>query len=171
MAGVGDACWTEYVKPTNEHREEATKHRKLAADHRAASQSLRDVETRACAGLSDADRDESPFHHRADIVSVETLSEGSIGTRGTARVVGATVTFRAVRGLTAEWLQRVVDCHLARNAALGHDVPEMPYCPLVPKGVSATVTAASKGFAVAIRADDQASAEDVLRRARALDSK
>ena len=87
----------------------------MAADHRAASQALRDAEGRACAGLSDADRDESPFHHRDDIASVETLSEGS-GSRGPAHVVGAIV-----------------------STALGHEMPEMPYCPLVPKG-SAKVT-------------------------------
>jgi hypothetical protein len=78
------------------------------------------------------------------------------------------VTIRAVPGLTAEWLQRVVDCHVARNAALGHVVPEMPYCPLVPKGVHATVSSVHGGFAVAIRADDGEGAQEVLRRAEAL---
>jgi hypothetical protein len=67
-----------------------------------------------------------------------------------------------------QWLQRLVDCHLARNAALGHDVPEMPYCPLVPKGVTASVAPTTTGFAISVRADDTDTANEVLRRARML---
>jgi hypothetical protein len=70
--------------------------------------------------------------------------------------------------MTAQWLQRLVDCHLARNAALGPDVPEMPYCPLVPKGVTATVTPTAAGFSVAVHADESDTASEVLRRARTL---
>lgn len=33
-----------------------------------------------------------------------------------------------------DWLERAISCHLARNAALGHEVPAMPDCPLVPRG-------------------------------------
>ena len=141
----------------------------MAADHRAASQALRDAEARACVGLSDDDRDTSPFAHREDISSVEPLTDNVSSGKGQyARMAGAVITFRAVPGMTAQWLQRVVDCHVARNAALGHDVPEMPYCPLVPKNVAAQVTATSAGFAVAVRSDDVDTAKEVLRRARTL---
>jgi hypothetical protein len=150
-------------------RAEAARHRELAAAHRTAAEALRDAEARACVGLTDADRDESPFSHHADIAEVSELTEVVPAGRGTAtRVVGATVVIRAVPGLTAEWLTRVVDCHLARNAALGHDVPEMPDCPLVPAGVTAHVRSAGGGFAVDVRADGQDQALEVLRRARAL---
>jgi hypothetical protein len=70
--------------------------------------------------------------------------------------------------LTAEWLQRVVDCHIARNNALGNNMPEMAYCPLVPKGVTAKVASLGNGFAVTIESKDPASAQEVLRRAQAL---
>jgi hypothetical protein len=173
-----DRCWTSTANPTAEHRRDAELHRKRAADHRAASLALRDAEGRACTGISESDRDESPFHHTEDITSIEPLSvydgasNGSAGPaqfpRSARHVEGAVVEFRAVPGMTVEWLQRVVDCHLARNAALGHDVPEMSYCPLVPKGVEATVTAARGGFAVSIRSTVPAVAEDILRRSRAL---
>jgi hypothetical protein len=82
--------------------------------------------------------------------------------------MGAIITFRAVKGMTAQWLQRVVDCHLARNAALGHELPEMAYCPLVPKDVSAHVSATDTGFAVAVRSDDATTAAEILGRARSL---
>lgn len=162
-------CWTAIQNPTATHREEAEKHRKMAADHRAASQALRDAEARACVGLADSDRDMSPFEHREDIMAVDPLNGGATtGKSAPPRTVGATVTIRAVPGLTAEWLQRVIDCHVARNAALGHAVPEMPTCPLVPKGASAKVSSAGTGFAVAIQSDDPEAAREILRRATLL---
>ena len=115
-------CWTSVDNPTAVHVDEAEKHRRHAADHRAASVALREAEGRACGGVSDADRDMSPFEHREDIVAVASLVVPEANARASTpaeRLLGAAVTFRAVPGLTAEWLQRLVDCHLARNAALG----------------------------------------------------
>jgi hypothetical protein len=112
----------------------------------------------------------SPFAHRADIRSVRELKETIRNEFGNEeqRTIGASVGFRAVPGMTAQWLQRLVDCHLARNAALGHDVPEMKYCPLVPKGVTATVRATDDGFVVEIRGDTAATVQEVQRRAQLL---
>jgi hypothetical protein len=70
--------------------------------------------------------------------------------------------------MTAERLQRVVDCHMARNAALGHEVPEMSYCPLVPPGVRATVRSVAEGFAVELRTSDPDSSAIVYERSVAL---
>ena len=166
-----DACWTSVTNPTTDHLREAERHRRMAVDHRAASQALRDAEARACAGLRDDDRDTSPFAHREDIAGVAPLTEPTTSGRVTSqRSVGAVVTFRALPGMTAEWLQRVIDCHVARGASLGHEVPEMPYCPLSLREVQARVTSTGNGFAVAIRADDPATVEEILRRARALTS-
>jgi hypothetical protein len=167
--GHGQPCWSSTVNPTAEQVVEAERHRKLAAEHRAASQVLRDAEARACVGLADADRDMSPFMHREDIASVRELVVNSgAGKSRFSRQMGAVVVVRAVPGLTEQWLQRVVDCHLARNAALGHNLPEMPDCPLVPNGAAATVTPTDAGFAVAIRSDDATVAHEILRRAQSL---
>jgi hypothetical protein len=138
--------------PTAEHLNEAKKYQKMAADHRAGSQALRDAEARACAGLADADRDTTPFAHREDIASVEPL----------------TVNVASGKGQSA---QRDVECHLARTAVLGHDMPEMAYCPLVPKNVTARVIATDTGFAVAVRSADAETATEILRRARALQAR
>ncbi len=166
---VEPVCWTSSRNPTSEHLEEANRLRKVAADHRAASQALRDAEASACVGLTDEDRDTSPFVHREDIAGVEPLYASYVsGKSPYSKLQGATVTFRAMPGMTAQYLQRVIDCHLARNAALGHEVPEMPSCPLVPKGVTAKVEPTSTGFAVEVRADDVETANEVLRRARTL---
>ena len=162
-------CWTSTTNPTAEHLAAAAQHEKMAADHRAASQALVAAEERACAGIDEADRAMSPFDHTEDIASVTPLTEHHSAGKATTQVtVGAAVTFRAVPGLTAEWLQRAVDCHIARNASLGNVVPEMPNCPLVPKGATAQVTSTGDGFSVAIRSDDPASAKDILARAQRL---
>jgi hypothetical protein len=166
-AKPGEVCWTSVTNPTAEHRQEAERHRKHAQDHRAASQALQDAEDKACMGISEDDRDVSPFSHREDIESVGPLVERE-GKQNVERTVGTIVTFRAVPGMTREWLQRAVDCHVARNAALGNADEDMAYCPLVPKGVTAQVSSTGSGFAVAIRAPDSDTAKQVVARAEKL---
>jgi hypothetical protein len=155
-------CWSQTV-------EHAAEHRRFAAEHRAAARALVDAEERACVGIDEANRDTSPFAHRADIVSaaplMDTISQGDAAP--IERVIGATVVFRAVPGLTAEWLQREIDCHLARSSAVGHDMPEMPDCPLVP-ALTAHVRSTGDGFAVDIRGADDAGAHEILQRAERL---
>lgn len=164
-------CWTSVRNPTAVHRSAAEAHRRRAAEHRAASAALREAEARACNGVAPDDRDMSPFEHAEDVVSVRPLLSASVtpgrGYRG-GHTVGAVVTFRAVEGMTVESLQRVIDCHLARNASLGHVVPEQSNCPLVPRGVRAHVFSAGEAFAVAIRSRDRRTAREVLLRARRL---
>lgn len=167
-----DVCWGSVTNATETHQVAADERRRLAAEHRAASQALRDAEARACAGLGEEERDTSPFEHVEDIASVGALRFPNNGKVDRSRLRppsgGAVVSFVAVPGMTAEWLQRVVDCHLARNAALGHVDPTMPDCPLVLKGVTATVKSTGNGFAVAMRSQDPAVASEILRRARLL---
>jgi hypothetical protein len=168
-ADTGEVCWTSVANPTETHLRQAEQHRRQAAEHRAASAALRDAEARACIGIAPADRDISPFEHTDDIASVEPLIERTVGGKSPwQRTAGAVVMLRAVPGMTAEWLQRVVDCHLARNAALGYSVPEMPNCPLVPRGVTARVRSVGNGFAVEVRSDDSAAAREIFSRAQRL---
>ena len=163
------ACWTSITNPTDQHKEDAEKHKKMAADHRAAAQALRDAETQACAGLPDEDRDMSPFDHREDIAEVkEHVDDVRVGRSTQKKTTGADIVFRAVPGLTAEWLQRVVDCHIARASAVGNAMPEMSYCPLMLKKVKATVTSTGSGFAVAVTSDDTETVKEIIKRANAL---
>jgi hypothetical protein len=164
-------CWTSDTNPTEEHGKDAEHHRELAAQHRAASETLRTAESRACSGIPEEDRDESPFAHREDIRSVAPLNEQVMSGRTVStRLAGAQVVFSAVPGMTAEWLQRIVDCHLARNAAIGHDMSgtEMTYCPLTLRGAQAKVRSVGDGFAVEIRADDAETSKGILQRAESL---
>jgi hypothetical protein len=166
----GTVCWTSVTSPSPHALKQVEMHEKMAADHRAASQALRDAEARACAGVSPHDRDQSPFAHREDIESVAPLYMSMSPKSGGSREVGVTVHFRAKPGMTAEWLQQLVDCHLARNASMGYAMPEMSACPLNVKNVNATVTSTGHGFAVEIRSDDVATADEVRKRAEALSS-
>jgi hypothetical protein len=132
---------------------------------------LRSAEASACSGIDQADRDTSPFEHREDIRSASDLTEEvRMGKTLSSRSAGATVVFQAVPGMTAEWLQRVVDCHLARNAAIGHEAAsaEMSDCPLTLRGVRASVKSTGDGFAITMRSDDVDTSKEILRRAKAL---
>ncbi len=162
-------CWTSSVNPTEEYKQDAQRHRELAAKHRAASAALVAAEQQACEGLSEDDRDISPFYHREDISSVSVLEESVPAGKATVnKTTGAKIEFKATEGMTAEWLQRVVDCHIARASALGHSIPEMDYCPLVPKDVKATVSSTGRGFVVKVTSSDPATVKEIIRRAEAL---
>lgn len=158
-------CWSSTVNPTRIHLDEVRMLRRAAADHRAAAKALQEAEASACTTIPPEERDISPFFNREDIERVD-LEYAT--TSADKTLVGATIVFRATPGLTAEWLTRSVECHLARSAAAGHEMPEMAYCPLVPRGVSAAVKSTGTGFAVTITSSDSQSAAEVVRRAQAL---
>jgi hypothetical protein len=161
-------CWTSEINPTEQHKTDAAEHHELAEKHRAAAQALRDSEAASCTGLDDADRETSPFYHREDIASVSKVERPVMkGRVQVSQLAGGKAVFRAVQGMTAEWLQRLVNCHTARAAALGHQMPEMSYCPLVLKGVTATVSSTGDGFAIDVTSEDAATAEEILKRMQA----
>ena len=100
----------------------------------------------------------------------EVTEEVKMGKTTSSRSAGATVVFQAVPGMTVEWLQRLVDCHLARNAAIGHEAAsaEMSSCPLTLRGVQASVKSVGDGFAISMRSEDLNTSKELLRRAKAL---
>lgn len=152
-------CWTTDWNPTEEHLIQAARHRRIAADHRAASKELREAEASACRGVAPDDRDISPFVHSADIVAVEPVVDDG-------EVEGVTVEFRKVPGLTVDSLEAVVKCHLARNAARGTIVAERSD-PLMLTGLKVEVSEERRdAVAVRIEASDRSTAEEALTRAR-----
>jgi hypothetical protein len=164
-AGDGGICWSSEVNPTATHLEKARRYQALAEKQRAQSEKLRNVEGQACVGVSEMDRDASPFSHPEDVAAVAPLKS----TGSPARLEGALIAFQSVEGMTAPRLERLVTCHLARNACLDDGAKDVAYCPLALKNVKASVTQTADGlFAVAVRSDDPAVAEEVLRRAQAL---
>lgn len=164
-----DFCWSSVVMPNEQHRDEAEEHTRHAADHRAASAALREAEATSCADIAPGDRDQSPFTHREDIIEVSALPARPPYDRHRPQdIIGVAISFRAVPGMTVQGLQHVVDCHIARNSALGHPLEEMPTCPLVPKGVSARVHAAANAFVVEVVGDDPQATKEIQQRAERL---
>ena len=72
-----------------------------------------DREAAACARIPPGEREHSPFAHRAEIADV-------VPHRVDGVVRGVVVEFRAVPGLSAEWMRRDIACHQAHVAVVGH---------------------------------------------------
>lgn len=141
--------------PTEAHLAEARRLRRIAALHREASAKLRAAEQRACAGIPERHRDISPFFHAADITGVELDDDGPF-----------VVHFAAIPSTSPAQFRALVECHLARNAALGWDDEGMEYCPLAVPHVSAVVTESSAGIDVALDVEDEAARRELEARVR-----
>jgi hypothetical protein len=157
-------CWSAEGKA----RSDALEHEALATEHQHAAE-LKAAEERACASVAPADRLRSPFSHSVDILSVQALVAKSAD--GKTREAGAVIVFRKVPGLTAEVLGQIIDCHLARNAALGTDRTDLEYCPLTVnplgfKTLRTKVIERPEGLAVILQTNDESVAHEVLRRAQ-----
>lgn len=148
------------TNPTDQHLTEANRLRREAARHRDASHDLRVAEERACGDIPEVHRDFSPFYHRSYVTGVEISERGPI-----------VVHFDKIPKTSAAGLQRLVDCHLARNAAMGFDMDEMAemdYCPLVVAGVTAKVVETETGFDISLDVDDDEARRRVISRVEVL---
>lgn len=160
-------CWGAESEQT---KREVVELRHKAAEHRNAAAVLK-AEHEACNGVSEADRVQSPFSHREDIVSVQPLIEYLPD--GGTRQAGAVIEFRKVPRLTTEVFQKILDCHLARDAAFGFDAHELEYCPLNVnplefQKLTATVAERPNRFVVRLDAENEEVAKKVLARAQRL---
>ena len=79
---------------------------------------------------------------------------------------GARILLRAQPGMTAEWLQRIADCHMAKVAV--ENPAMLTSSPLDVKGALVSVQSTGNGFSVDITSPDVRVARDILTRARAL---
>lgn len=81
-----------------------------------------------------------------------------------SRTLGAEISVQAEPGLTAEWLWRTIDQHVAEmrgSAPMGD-------CPLDIDRVQVEVVSAGPGFTVRLSSPNAKSAEEILRRAQLL---
>ncbi len=116
------------------------------------------VATRECPDVEPEDRDQSPFDHIEDILWVSALKSARPGFPAHVphtQVVGAAIAFKSVEGLSAQRLQRIVDCHLERSD-------------LLPRGVQARVVTDGGQLVVELLADLPSTARALLARARLL---
>ena len=157
-------CSPEEVNPTAVHRQEAADLEAAAAQHRKAAEELRAAEARACADVTpNTGGDLSPFFQARPVDRVEPLYSYA-GVRSRV-LIGAKVVLAAAPGVSASSVQKSLDCHLARNAAMGFDAPEMSFCPLAAKGVEARAREKNGLIVVEVKAAKAETAEQVLRRA------
>jgi hypothetical protein len=166
VAGTCSPHWSMTKNPTEYELSQAAAHLAQAKKHREAARALRDAEGKACSQIAFRDRDLSPLLRQRDIVSVEEI--GHSGGRGPLGApAGAAIVFAAVSGLTADILQHIADCHLARNAALGFE--QVDYNdPLNVHGASAKVRTIDGRIVIEVTSTDAGAALEILRRARAL---
>jgi hypothetical protein len=122
------------------------------------------VEQAACAEVPEADRDQGPFAHRDRIVAVEELQEKA-NTKVAPHPVGAAVYVRATPGMTQQWLDRIIECHVAHRAAAGL-APDAD-SPFVPDA-QISVSSRAGSFRVAITSNDVDTARTVIAKAERL---
>lgn len=142
-------------------------HAARAAEHRAMAQRLRDSEASACAGLREGTERVSPFSGFT-VEKVERIDESwgrapSPGRAVPTSLRGAAMTVRS--DLDLEAAETRMACSAARARALGDDGT-------TPVGLGRVTVRfevlAERRFLIQVRADDEASAREVLRRAEAL---
>jgi hypothetical protein len=85
------------------------------------------------------------------------------------RLAGAVITLRALPGVTAEWLDRLLECYSALRLLGKFPAAEQPNDPfwLPGRTVDIDVTSTGKGFAVSIRSLDVGDAQQIQERTRA----
>ncbi len=100
---------------------------------------------RACAGLADTMLDQGVAELRSNFDGSGPLREGAgTSSKTLPRQVGAVVQIRAARGMTAQWLERMLQCDTARHGDAA----------LIPAGASSEVVATPTGFVVSVRSED-----------------
>jgi hypothetical protein len=120
----------------------------------------------------DVDEDAlAPVFAAQTVESAEPLytavSGGARGAGGNySQLIGAIVRLRAVKGFTAEWLDRALECHSARRV-LGHIPPVDDPFWLPGRTVDIETASTRSGFQVFIRGQSIRDAEEILARANA----
>lgn len=166
LPGSCSPYWTMSTNPTDRELSLAAAYQSRAKKHRKAAEQLRTAEAKACTLVSLADQDMSPFMRQRDIDFVTEIGRSAGGRVG--QPAGAAIAFGVVRELTEVTLQRIVDCQLARNAALGWNQAENGACPLNVRGASAKVRAVGSKLVVDVTSTDASAALEIVKRAHAL---
>jgi hypothetical protein len=148
----GQVCWPIERWSPQEIFDETTAEddRDAAQEHGRVSLALRQAELSACAGVDE--RDLAP----GEVMDAQVI-------QGPDGVVGARMRFHDLRRLSVDDLHRSLDCRVARDDALGHESPQLGYCPLVPRGASATVTTVPHGYMLEVRSATPSTAQEIAR--------
>jgi hypothetical protein len=122
----------------------------------------------ACRGIPASEWSASALTNRADIMAVQEIRPETPAseTESVVQRWGARIVLQAQPGMTAEWLQRVAECHRAQ-VTVG-DPASFTDSPLDVKGARTTVQSTGNGFSVDITSGDPRVGREILARARGL---
>lgn len=121
------------------------------------------TEERACADVPVDERDRGLLAHRERVAGVEAL-ERHYNPKTNSQPSGAAIVVRAAPGVTEQWLDRVIECHVVHAARAGAERTD----PLAVEDTTVAVTPTATGFRIAITADSPVRAREVIARARGL---
>jgi hypothetical protein len=117
----------------------------------------------ACTGLSDADRLAAVEGIKSNVSGADQILVSPCCKVPAMRPSGATLYVRAMPGVTAEWLERVVVCDAKpqdpNRACAGRE------CPVAFAGERVSVSELRGGFAIAVRSDNTETAKRIWERA------
>lgn len=132
----------------------------------APSQSA--IVERACYGVPASQWDGSPLLAAQTLRGVQEIKPETPVSEAETVVprAGARLLLRATPGMTAEWMQRIAECHMAQVAAAPPWT--LTSSPLDVKGAMVAVQSSGDGFTVDITSPDVKVARDILNRAKAL---
>jgi hypothetical protein len=122
----------------------------------------------ACRGVPVDEWSASALTNRSDISAVQEIRPATpvSETESVVQRWGARIVVAARPGMTAEWLQRVADCHQAQVAAA--DPASLTASPIDVRGARVIVSSTGDGFAVDVTSGDPRVGRDILSRARQL---
>jgi hypothetical protein len=126
----------------------------------------------ACRGVPDPERYDWLVMNRQDIVSVQEVKSeepmvSSLVYVPPDRRAGARVLLAARPGETAEWIQRIAECHIAWSTVRAYSQGGASSA-LDVKGAAVHVSSTGDAFVVEITSTDVRAAQEILRRVRAL---
>jgi len=154
-------CWDVAEENAQHQRYLAAREERIARTERRDATSMVETELAACRGLSEREREHSPFSHRKEIAAV-------IPHRDSGVLRGVRIVFKPVPGLTEVWMRQAIACHRARFERMGEPAGYLPEDPTLVAGTATTVDMRSGHLEVVIATDDGRSARVALDRARDL---
>ena len=122
----------------------------------------------ACVGVPELESSGAPLLNPTDIRAVQEIKPDTPVSE-TETVVprgGSRILLRAQPGMTAEWLQRIADCHTAKVAVTSPLA--LTSSPLDIKGVLVSVQSMGNGFAVDITSPDVKVSKEIQTRSQAI---
>jgi hypothetical protein len=158
-----DPCGS-WFDEKRDHELEAERQRLIAAQHRAAAARLRSGEAQACNNLSSEDRTARPYQTSDDLLAVRELPDYGRTGKASSQRGGARVLLREQPGMTADRLERVLQCDAARAMVEGG----AEHTPWAVPGAQSTVVETNLGLLVEVTANDRKTAEEIARRAALL---